>query len=454
MWTERRDTPRAKTQDARSPFDVDYARIVHSASFRRLQGKTQILNLGDSDFYRTRLTHSLEVAQIAGGLVEHFRRFWPEHPAHAHLPEASLIQTVGFTHDLGHPPFGHGGEVALNYCMRDDGGYEGNGQTLRILTRLESFSEGHGANLTRRTLLGVMKYPVAYSAVVNPAVAPRLAESATLIRVIDRKASEPPKCYLDSEQEAVDWVLAPLSSADRDAFQQVSRRPDKHGKPLHKSFDCSIMDLADDIAYGVHDLEDAIALSLISREQFEAALPPEITPTDLCGLFLAELRDGGRYANTGSSDAETWAFLLDALFGAETSRKRLIGDLVHHFVRHARLETEDAFAEPLLRYRAGLEPSSRRFLDALRDLVMTLVITSPQVQQLEFKGQQMVISVFEALASDPQRLLPTDVHARYRDAGGSLRVICDYVASMTDGFLLKAYDRLFSPRMGSVFDRL
>ena len=202
------------------------------------------------------------------------------------------------------------------------------------------------------------------------------------------------------------------------------------------------------------NLEDAIALSLISREQFEAALPPEITPTDLCGLFLAELRDGGRYANTGNSDAETWAFLLDALFGAETSRKRLIGDLVHHFVRHARLETEDAFAEPLLRYRAGLEPSSRRFLDALRDLVMTLVITSPQVQQLEFKGQQMVISVFEALASDPARLLPTDVHARYQAAGGSLRVICDYVASMTDGFLLKAYDRLFSPRMGSVFDRL
>lgn len=454
MWTERRHTPRAKTQDARSPFDIDYARVVHSASFRRLQGKTQILNLGDSDFYRTRLTHSLEVAQIAGGLVEHFRKFWPEHPAHAYLPEPSLIQTVGFTHDLGHPPFGHGGEVALNYCMRDHGGYEGNGQTLRILTRLESFSESHGANLTRRTLLGVMKYPAPFSAVANPDVQPRLANSATLIRVIDRRASEPPKCYLDSEQEAVDWVLAPLSQEDRAVFQQFALRPGKHGKPLHKSFDCSIMDLADDIAYGVHDLEDAIALSLIGREQFEAALPSGLTPGDLCGVFLAELREGGRYAAAGVTDADTWHFLLKALFGTETSRKRLIGDLVHHFVRHARLETDDRFAEPLLRHRAGLAPAARRFLDCLRELVMKLVITSPQVQQLEFKGQQMVISVFEALASDPQRLLPVDVFAHYEETGGSLRSICDYVASMTDGFLLKTYDRLFSPRMGSVFDRL
>lgn len=451
MWTERRDTLRAKSQDARSAFDIDFARVVHSASFRRLQGKTQILNLGDSDFYRTRLTHSLEVAQIAGGLVEHFRTFRSDHPARDVLPDARLIQTIGFTHDLGHPPFGHGGEVALNYCMRGHGGYEGNGQTLRILTKLESFSEGHGANLTRRTLLGVLKYPVPYSAIANPDVQPELAGSATLIRVIDRTACEPPKCYLDTEQDAVDWVLAPLSADDRDAFQQFEQRPGKHGKPLHKSFDCSIMDLADDIAYGVHDLEDAIALSLISREQFETALPEG---ADLCGMFLAELREGGRYPDAGSTDAETWQFLLNGLFGSETSRKRLIGDLVHHFVRHARLETNDLFAEPLLRYRAGLAPDSRRFLDALRALVRKLVILSPQVQQLEFKGQQMVISVFEALASDPARLLPTDIYARYQNSGESLRIICDYVASMTDGFLLKAYDRLFSPRMGSVFDRL
>ena len=134
IWLDRHE-PRARaTDDLRDDGDVDYARVIHSAPFRRLQGKTQIMNLGDSDFYRTRLTHSLEVAQIAGGLVRQLAGTFPDHPATAALPGHSLIQAIACAHDLGHPPFGHGGEVALNYCMRDVGGFEGNGQTLRILT--------------------------------------------------------------------------------------------------------------------------------------------------------------------------------------------------------------------------------------------------------------------------------------------------------------------------------
>src|SRR5690606_38181431 len=156
---------------------------------------------------------------------------------------------------------GHGLEVALNYCMRDARGFEGNGQTLRILTRLEAFSERYGANLTPRTLPGLMKYPVPHSRARNPNLEPRLDPAASLIRIIDRSACQPPKCYLDSEADVVEWLLAPFSAEDRDEFQRTEQRPGKHHKPLHKSFDCSIMDLADDIAYGVHDLEDAIALT-------------------------------------------------------------------------------------------------------------------------------------------------------------------------------------------------
>jgi dGTPase len=99
-WEERRSDWKPQPEDARSPFDVDYARVVHSGSFRRLQGKTQILNLGDSDFYRTRLTHSLEVAQIAAGIVRLFGKHYGDHPAHSYLPCVSLIQAIGFTHDL------------------------------------------------------------------------------------------------------------------------------------------------------------------------------------------------------------------------------------------------------------------------------------------------------------------------------------------------------------------
>ena len=124
-WLARQSGWKQPSGDARGPFDIDYARIVHSSSFRRLQGKTQILNLGDSDFYRTRLTHSLEVAQIAGSVVGQLEAENKLHPAHDFLPPRSLIQAAGFAHDLGHPPFGHGGEVALNYCMRTFGGLRG-----------------------------------------------------------------------------------------------------------------------------------------------------------------------------------------------------------------------------------------------------------------------------------------------------------------------------------------
>lgn len=153
--------------------------------------------------------------------------------------------------------------------MRSTGGFEGNGQTLRILARLESFSKDEGADFARRTLLAVLKYPVPFSKARNPAIKPGIYEPATSIRTLDRGSCKPPKCYFDSEGDVVDW-MAPLSSSDRDEFQAVDPTIDKHGKARHKSLDCSIMDLADDIAYGVHDLEDAIALGLISENDFRA----------------------------------------------------------------------------------------------------------------------------------------------------------------------------------------
>jgi dGTPase len=108
-WHARREGWTPQPEDAREDADIDYARVIHSASFRRLQGKTQILNLGDSDFYRTRLTHSLEVAQIAGGVAKQLAKSFPDHEATRQLPDRGLIHAVGCTHDLGHPPFGHGG---------------------------------------------------------------------------------------------------------------------------------------------------------------------------------------------------------------------------------------------------------------------------------------------------------------------------------------------------------
>lgn len=443
-WNARREGWTPQVEDAREDGDIDYARVIHSASFRRLQGKTQILNLGDSDFYRTRLTHSLEVAQIAGGLAKQLAKSFPEHPATAHLPDRSMIQAIGCTHDLGHPPFGHGGEVALNYCMRSHGGFEGNGQTLRILSRLESFSANAGANLSRRTLMGVLKYPVAFSQARNPAIAPKLFSAPTTLDIIDDQASKPPKCYLDCERDVVDWIINPLSEAEREEFQACDLKTGKHHVPRHKSFDCSIMDAADDIAYGVHDLEDAIALGLIDKETLAFALQ------DKCPSFLDALKE--KYPDESANDVFT--HMVEGLFTNSGTRKRFISRLVHHFITAAEYEEKEVFSEPLIRYHVVLKQPHRDFLKTLKDLVADEVILSPSVQHLEFKGQTMVVSVFEALQADPKRLLPRDAYAKFTAAHDDPRIICDHVAGMTDTYLLRTYERLFSPRMGSVFDKL
>lgn len=431
-WLARREPRTRADDDLRDDGDVDYARVIHSAYFRRLQGKTQILNLGDSDFYRTRLTHSMEVAQIAGGIVMQLERGFPDHSAAAALPGRSLIQAIACAHDLGHPPFGHGGEVALNYCMRGAGGFEGNGQTLRILTGPVETTPQPGLNLCRRSLLGVLKYPAPYSRVMNPAIWPALHAGGSVLQTLNSAASKPPKCYLNTEAGVVEWVLAPLHHNERVRFAETRQTPDDHAKTLHKSLDCSIMDVADDIAYGVHDLEDAIGLKLVTPEAFCHAVTPEIS----------------------ASFGQPHDRIVAALFGPSHQRKAMIGALVHHFIASIRVTEDERFDTPLLRYRVTLPQGPGAFLGALKKFIFKTVIDSPEVQQLEFKGQAMVVAVFEALQSDPGRLLPLNWQDRFGKASGDPRVICDYVAGMTDGYLLKTYERLFAPRMGSVFDRL
>lgn len=442
-WFDRRSNFTPRDNDARTPGDIDYGRIIHSASFRRLQGKTQILSIGDSDFYRTRLTHSLEVAQIATGLVRQLGQTHPRHEAVHHLPCQSMILAISSAHDLGHPPFGHGGEVALNYCMRDKGGFEGNGQTLRILTRLETFSEQDGADLTRRSLLGVLKYPASLPSLANPAIRPALKAGTSVFQTLDVEACKPPKGYLKSEQDVVDWILRDLSAADRQEF--IATKPGKtHAKTIHKSLDCSLMDIADDISYGIHDFEDALAMGLVRPERLRAAVPEA-----LWDPFLDARRSSGP-----ASGNDRYSELVGRLFGPAGDRKKVINALVGFFINAICFSELEFFTEPLLRWRVSLPPAQASLLSALKDFVMADVIRSPSVQHLEFKGQQMVVAVFEALQSDPERLLPLDVQTRYAAEGDDMRVICDHVAAMTDGHLMKTYERLFSPRMGSVFDRI
>ena len=452
-WTARKEGWAGNSDDARDEFEIDYARIVHSASFRRMQGKTQILNLGDSDFYRTRLTHSMEVSQVACGILQHFKKTYTDHAAQPFFPTQTLMQSICLVHDLGHPPFGHGGEVALNFCMRENGGFEGNGQTLRILSRLEKFSANSGANLTRRTLLGILKYPAPFNKVVNLNSKPSATGYPSGKKLLDHKKSKPPKCYLDTEIEIVDWILGEASESDRRNFSLIENQGEKkHDRTLNKSFDCSIMDMADDISNGVHDLEDAISLHLVNGTTFR-----ELVPEEKCTHFIENLKH--RYEEEFGEDA--YGTFVDKLFEHDGKyRKRQISRLVHYFISNTVIETKDSlFEEPLFRFRAVMADEVSQFCIALKDFVRDTVILSPNVQHMEFRGQQMVMEVFDTFSHDPKRfLLPKTHHlfeqAEARDAGGGARVICDHISGMTDAYLLKMYERLYSPRKGSVFDHL
>ncbi|NQY50043.1 MAG: deoxyguanosinetriphosphate triphosphohydrolase family protein [Colwellia sp.] len=422
-----------RQQDHRDPFQRDRARILHSASFRRLQSKTQVMGSGQSDFYRTRLTHSLEAAQIGSGITSQLRGKYPELCA-AHFPKTdSLIETICLAHDIGHPPFGHGGEVALNYMMRDHGGFEGNGQTLRIVARLETFSEHYGMNLTRRTLLGLMKYPQLMEK-LSKAIKPECADNFRQLKADDW---HPPKGLYSDDEDIIDWVLAPLSTADRNLFQSMSvKEKNKHNKTRFKSLDCSIMELADDIAYGIHDLEDAIVTKVVNRNDFDREVIDKLQQID--DAWLQE------YSKT----------LAEKLFSDHHHlQKDAIGGLVNYLITAIKLtdlnEQDDInFAEPLLRYNATLSTPTAQALQIFKDFVYFYVIKLTRLQRLEYRGQQIVMELFEALSSDPMRLLPSNSAKRWQLAFDNKqnpqRVIADYIAGMTDDYATRLYQTLFN----------
>ena len=405
-WVDRRSRNQGHWDDSRSAYGVDASRVVHSGSFRRLQGKTQILSINDGDFHRTRLTHSLEAAQIAEGIAERLAdQVFPADLSEA-LPPLALVRAIALAHDLGHPPYGHSGEVALNYCMRDHGGFEGNGQTLRILSKLESFSSEFGADLTRRSLLGILKYPVSYSTVVGVRPA-KLMESGS-INIVDAQRSKPPKCYHDEERSTVEWMLADFSTSDRAQFESFTPIEGGHSMPIHKTLDCSVMELADDISYGIHDLEDGVALRLLSPQHVSSAL------TDVSYAPFAQWLQ--RLLKLPDLAPNRAAF-ADALFSTDRDRKKLIGLLVHYLVGNVIVNEYHQSQSPLLRYRADLAEDARRLLREFQRLVLTNIIDSPSIKQLEFKGQRMVSAVFDAFSACPA-LLPNPVRVKGDQASG------------------------------------
>lgn len=437
IWHARFLGDKQREQDHRSPFQRDRGRILHSEAFRCLQAKTQIHAVGEDDFYRTRLTHSLEVAQIGSSLraklnedragfqavcfAPHFAKFADD--LTALLPSRSLTESLCFAHDIGHPPFGHGGEMALNYKMRQFGGFEGNAQSFRIVTQLEPYTEQAGMNLTRRTLLGILKYPALLSQTA-PQTPPTINES----RYINLHELPTSKGVFDDDAHFLDWVLAPLADDDRRQFTTViaNADPTKPNRTRYKSLDCSIMELADDIAYGVHDLEDAIVGGMVSPQSWtfaEAALAECDSPW--IKARLTEMRQ--------------------KLFSSHRyERKDVIGALVNYFVTKVQWQAVGDFREPLLRFNACLPPEVKQVLETLKTFVYQYVICDVKTQRVEYKGQRILMELFDMLSCDPTRLLPKSVGQRWQAAPDDKRprILCDYLASMSDGQAFKLYRSL------------
>lgn len=403
--------PAAVTGDWRGPFRRDRDRLIHNSAFRRLQAKTQVFLSGEYDFYRTRLTHSIEVAQIAGAICG-----WLAHRQDIAV-DRDLCEAAALAHDIGHPPFGHAGEIALHRCMRPYGGFEGNAQTLRLVASTIYTSGGdgrRGLNPTRALLDAILKYK-------------------TLLG--EWPGAENHFLY-DDQREILsfvtggrDWPADLTPGEPRNAF---------------RSLECQIMDWADDTAYSLNDLVDGAHAGFVSGDRVRAWAD----------------------AHADADDRPAIDDLVGAL--ASGAIERVMNRRIGRYIEATTAVAHDGFLSDLTgrhRYALQIAPEIRREQELFKRLSVALVFRSPQVCQLEHKGQMMVTRLFDTLDAeyldrDPQqsrpRLLSRDFEAEIARDGLSVaaraRILCDYLAGMTDGFAARVYRRMFDPGYGSIVD--
>lgn len=400
-----------RQDDKRSEFERDRSRIIHSSAFRRLQGKTQVFGMGSSDFFRTRLTHSLEAAQIGKGLAINSQKADPD-----------LVELACMSHDIGHPPFGHAGEDVLKKLMKEHGGFEANAQNLRIINLLELKSDAYkGLNFTRATIDALIKYPTKYSDV-------------------DKSQSiKDWKFYYDEDEKLVNWVKEGAPSGE-------------HG--VEKSFECQIMDWSDDIAYSTHDLEDGLKAGMIT---YDKVLPFE---NKIRGqLEKKGLWDEGAWSGITAQIEELTNRKGDTNNDLKIRRKKFIANLVHEFMSNTTFPERSNSTSLPQRYRRTVEPRKEVEIKCaiLKRLVWETIISDERVATLERKGQNVITTLFDQLTdSDASaKLLPADFRKMLeKKEATQQRIVCDYIAGMTDAYILRLYSRLVESDIHSVFEML
>ncbi len=412
---ERYGSPPVRPGEYRDPFQIDRDRIIHSSFFRSLQSKTQVFWSGEYDFYRTRLTHSLEVAQI-GRAITHWLLESSDLLSEDFFISSDLVEASCLAHDLGHPPFGHSGEMVLNNLLKDYGGFEGNAQTLKLITdRL--FGGQVGMSPSRGFVDSILKYKATWS---------------------DWMAGEGkcPKNHFvyDEQKKVLDWVFADTELS--------SLLPTCDALNQFRSIECQIMDWSDDTAYSLNDLEDSIRAGFLTIPALLSwAEKNEIdsTPESAVGELLKAMQSGK----------------IEGMLG------RRIGDNI----RATSLKKSDkpsALTSLSNRYQFDLhiDPKIKAECSIYKRLAYEVVFQSASLKQLEYKGKYLLSRLWETLSpliesseASELSLLPEKT-SKIMQAQGTrqerARVLCDYISDLTDTSASKLYKRLYTPDFGSI----
>ena len=361
----------------RTPFARDRDRIIHTSAFRRLKGKTQVFVAHEGDYFRTRLTHSLEVSQIARSIAQ------------ALGLDTDLAEAVALAHDLGHPPFGHAGEEALDAGMEPFGGFDHNVQTFRVLTELERrYPDFDGLNLTWEALEGIVKH--------NGPVGDHLNRPA--------------------------WRPIADFSARYDLRLNT-----------YASAEAQVAALADDIAYNNHDVDDGVEAGLFQLEDLEEV--------PLIGPIVRALR-------AERPDLDRRMLRLEAvrrMIGA------MVGDVIDQTrtnVAESRVDSAEAvrlLGAPLVAFSMGMAED----LGRLRLFLHQRMYRHYRVNRMRSQARRILADMFGLFFAEPE-VLPTEWFERIGglEDGERARLVCDYIAGMTDRFAVEEHRRLFTLDLG------
>ena len=430
----------ASPKDHRHATERDRDRVLHSAAFRRLQGKTQVFGIGQADFYRTRLTHSIETAQIARAIAHNLLI---EEPSLERCLSPELAEAAALAHDLGHPPFGHAGEQALDFCMKEVSSrarlkgkrglrFEGNAQTFHILVAAEPKSPSYpGLNLTRATLAAVLKYPYEQD-IGND------------------------KFIFASDMPMAEWALLNGS--------HILRGRDKT-KQRHAgtSIACQILDWADDCAYSIHDVEDALQAQFLH--------PGDLDHVRFARRVLAHYEDTRKdeaVPKLGFSEMQERLLelkrrILPSEHGDERAhRKSAMRDILNDLITSATVKSSSSGKRADFSWHLVVPQESRVLSVICKSVIWEAVITDPRVAAMSTKGREILRDLFHLLLEEVLEKKSVALFPRYYrpiveeclDGGQkeAARAVCNFLALMTDRDAVRLHDLLRGSKASSIFD--